>query len=638
MLSLPQPLSSRAKQIEGRLSEDGESSDQRQRVTDFQAAKAKSQSWLFLLILVALSANIFYPGEIFFQSKYLLISVALLAGLFVSISGLRSPDLQNIAEHLIICFAPFLLILPSFYTSINSHRTMEAFLLFFSFACLVFYLRVAVPTQAQILLAIVIMALVAFVVDLFCVYQYFFGLSKLKSLLTQADSMDPDFRSALLTRVSSRRVFGNFSLPNSLAGFVCMMLPVQLYLAYLACPSAQSKYLAQWSSSEALFRKISRWPLIRIALAFQIALSLVVLALTQSFGGWACFLVSMSLLSYYWTRIKNIPLRALFLPLILFALTICAWILWISKRRGFGLLNFSVNENPIVLRWLNFKVALSIFRDFPWSGVGLGNYGTINPVYQQTAVNVTQYTHNSFLQLLSECGMPFLVFGLFVTIILARDWLGKMRPNRPDLAPPCLFRIILLISLSAWFVHNLIDINLYFPSLGGLGVFLSALYLVQTRPHNKRIIPGDIQFPAVLSRTLLLVLAISITILEIYTAKSYYAQTLAARAIEQAESKDFQEAEASLERAIRMEEKDASLFFLYSNLKLKNSFDRGKLDQAALLDLKKNYQRATELDPYNSEYHFQLSKILTALGEREASSLEKRRAQALFPAESRYRH
>ena len=93
-----------------------------------------------------------------------------------------------------------------------------------------------------------------------------------------------------------------------------------------------------------------------------------------------------------------------------------------------------------------------------------------------------------------------------------------------------------------------------------------------------------------------------------------------------------------MERAIRVEQKDASLFFLYSNLKLKNSFDRGKLDQAALLDLKKNYQRATELDPYNSEYHFQLSKILTALGEREASSLEKRRAQALFPAESRYRH
>ena len=89
---------------------------------------------------------------------------------------------------------------------------------------------------------------------------------------------------------------------------------------------------------------------------------------------------------------------------------------------------------------------------------------------------------------------------------------------------------------------------------------------------------------------------------------------------------------------MRVQKRDASLIFLYSNLILRNSFDKGNLNQATLLDLKKNYQRATELDPYNSEYHFQLSRILTALGEDEPSIVEKRRAQALFPAEPRYQH
>jgi tetratricopeptide (TPR) repeat protein len=318
-------------------------------------------------------------------------------------------------------------------------------------------------------------------------------------------------------------------------------------------------------------------------------------------------------------------------------MSVCAWILWISNRRGFGLLNFSVYENPIALRWLNFKVALSIFHDFHWNGVGLGNYGTINPFYQQAAVNVTQYTHNTILQLLSECGMPFLILGLVVTIILFRGWYRSARANQPDHELPGLLQISLLVSVLAWFVHNLIDINLYFPSLGGLGVFLLGLYFVQARSSGE-ITAGNSKYPTILSRALVFVLAVLIIILGIYTAKSYFAQALAIRAVEYAEAKDFREAEACLEQAMHLQKGDASLIFLQSNLKLKNSFDKGSLDHSILFDLKKNYQRATELDPYNSEYHFQLSKILKALGEEDASLQEKRRAQALFPSEPRYQH
>ena len=213
-------------------------------------------------------------------------------------------------------------------------------------------------------------------------------------------------------------------------------------------------------------------------------------------------------------------------------------------------------------------------------------------------------------------------------------WGGRNNRILNNLA---LLQISLLVSLSAWLVHNLIDINLYFPSLGGLGIFLLALYLLQARP-GRRITSDNSRFPSVFTRALLLALLISIIILGIYTVKSYYTQTLATRAIEYAEAHDFPEAEALLERAIRLQKRDGSLIFLYSNLILRNSLDKGNLNQATLLDLKKNYRRATELDPYNSEYHFQLSRILTALGEDEPSIAEKRRAQALSPGEPRYQH
>ena len=637
MPSHSHPPFSGAKPVEGQLGQEGIPFSAGQRSIDFEISRKRMQSWIFVLLLFALSANLLYPGEIFFQSKYLLISVALLAALLACICELRSPTDDEIEKHLLISFLPFLAILPSFYSTINAHRSLELFVLFFGFACLFFYLNVAIPSRAEILRAIFFLCLVAFAVNLYCVYQYFIGLSKLKSLLAHTESMDPGFKSALLTRVSSGRVFGNFALPNSLAGFVCMMLPLQLFLAYSACLSSNPICAAEWRNSEVLLKIISQNPFIRFALILQVALGLVVLILTQSFGGWLCLLVSVSFLSSYWIKKKKMSLRTVLLPLIFIALAIGAWIFWVSMRRGFGLLNFSIYENPITLRWLNFKVALLIFRDFPWSGVGLGNYGTINPVYQQSVVNVTQYTHNTFLQLLSECGIPFLIFSLLVAVLLVRGWLRLGPAKQSDPEQPGLLQISLLVSLSAWLVHNLIDINLYFPSLGGLGIFLLALYHLQARPYT-RINAGHSRFPSVLQRAFLLALLVSVTILAIYAVKSYYAQTLATRAIEYAETRDFPEAKAWLERAMRIQKRDASLVFLYSNLILRNSFDKGNLNQATLLDLEKNYRRATELDPYNSEYHFQLSRILTALGEDEPSIVEKRRAQALSPAEPRYQH
>jgi hypothetical protein len=106
-------------------------------------------------------------------------------------------------------FLPFLAILPSFYSTINAHRSLEIFVLFFSFACLFFYLNAAIPSRAQILRAIFFLCLVAFAVDLYCIYQYFIGLSKLKSLLAHTESMDPGFKSALDSCFIGE--FGNFA-------------------------------------------------------------------------------------------------------------------------------------------------------------------------------------------------------------------------------------------------------------------------------------------------------------------------------------------------------------------------------------------------------------------------------------------
>ena len=131
MLSRSQPPFSGAKPVEGQLGQKGISFGPGQRSIDFEISRKRTQSWIFMLLLFALSANLFYPGEIFFQSKYLLISVALLAALLACICELRSPTNDDIAKNLLISFLPFLAILPSFFSTINAHRSLELFVVVF---------------------------------------------------------------------------------------------------------------------------------------------------------------------------------------------------------------------------------------------------------------------------------------------------------------------------------------------------------------------------------------------------------------------------------------------------------------------------------------------------------------------------
>ncbi|MFN8007206.1 MAG: O-antigen ligase family protein [Terriglobia bacterium] len=635
MPSCSQPLPSEGKPLDPQLGNEPETSAKEQ--TKIPPKKTRAESWLFLFLLLALSANLLYPGEIFFQSKYLLVSGCLLAGLFASLLLLYSSTPRDALKPLIHCFAPFLVLLPSLFTSINQQRSLEVFTLFFSFACLVFSLRVSPPTRIEVWQAILLLCLAAFAINLYSLYQYFFGLSQLKNLLAQDVSMEPGLRSALWTRAASGRVFGNFTLPNSLAGFACMMLPLQACWVYFAFSRQKAPPPCSWKDFEGALKRLATKPLIRTVIVLQLALGLVILALTQSFGGWVCLLVSLLFLGVVYVKKHSIRPRLVLLFGLLLLLGVSAGIYWVSRHRGFGLLNFSVYENPIALRWLNFKVALSIFRDFPWFGVGLGNYGTINPAYQQAVVTVTQFTHNTPLQLLSECGLPFL--------ILAGIWGGSLaRRCFPQNATPGsekkgydFVQIGLLVSLSAWATHNLIDINLYFPSLGGLGIFLLALYMGQFCDKSSGVNPQCQKARSRGAKVWLYILILAIALAGVNTFSAYYAQTLAAQAVELVSTKNFQKAETCLERAVRWQPLDPSLAFLYSNLQLKTAFENGTLDQSRLLGLKLSYQKAVALDPYNAEYHYQLSKILAASGETNAAEVEKRRAQALFPAELKYR-
>src|SRR5678815_6195582 len=107
-------------------------------------------------------------------------------------------------------------------------------------------------------------------------------------------------------------------------------------------------------------------------------------------------------------------------------------------------------------------------------GVGLNNYGVVYSQHMLPGANETQYTHNTPLQLLSELGYPALIAAALLLLFGLQAWKrGEYRQASP----------FVLLAVIVWCVHNLIDIDVYFPSVGVLGTLLLSVLLKLSLIH-----------------------------------------------------------------------------------------------------------------------------------------------------------
>src|SRR5207249_674763 len=90
--------------------------------------------------------------------------------------------------------------------------------------------------------------------------------------------------------------------------------------------------------------------------------------------------------------------------------------------------------------------------------------------YMQPNANETQYVHNTVLQLLSELGFPLIAALIIVLILKARYFKRGIAWTRRE-------TFWLMIGIAAWIAHNMVDIDVYFPSVGVVGaVLIGALF------------------------------------------------------------------------------------------------------------------------------------------------------------------
>lgn len=137
------------------------------------------------------------------------------------------------------------------------------------------------------------------------------------------------------------------------------------------------------------------------------------------------------------------------------------------------------NTASFKIRITYWKVGLSIIRDNFWTGVGLGNFGTVYPKHQYLGAGDVQAAHNDYLQFFAETGVfGFLAFGLFWGYFGL--WGARRIVRERDKDERWLLCGIYGGAL-AFLVHALVEFNFYNPSLAAVEFFVAGLFFARAR-------------------------------------------------------------------------------------------------------------------------------------------------------------
>ncbi len=137
------------------------------------------------------------------------------------------------------------------------------------------------------------------------------------------------------------------------------------------------------------------------------------------------------------------------------------------------------NENfALVDRMAHWYAAWNMFVDYPWLGVGIGNYGVVYAQYGLSEWPLSLgHAHNFYLNMLAETGViGASLYVLFVVLTIVAAWLTARRTD----GLPRAIAVGILGALIATAAHNFFD-NLYVHGMNMQMAMLLGALAVLTR-------------------------------------------------------------------------------------------------------------------------------------------------------------
>lgn len=216
------------------------------------------------------------------------------------------------------------------------------------------------------------------------------------------------------------RAYGTFRQPNPYAGYLGYLVPVAVSLTLAGG-------LLWWRSRKPV-------GLVVAVTCGGTSLALVIgIGLSWSRGSWLA--LAAALLAVIAMRNRRAAIAALVAGIALVLILLVAGTAWLPgalSERVSGLGSYLAGPDPnrteitdenfaVLERLAHWQVGWRMFEDHPWTGVGIGNYGTeyegYAPAHWYEALG---HAHNIFINFMAETGI--LGFAAFVLL-----WFGAMR-------------------------------------------------------------------------------------------------------------------------------------------------------------------------------------------------------------------
>jgi putative inorganic carbon (HCO3(-)) transporter len=249
--------------------------------------------------------------------------------------------------------------------------------------------------------------LAGFIISLLAIYQYFFGFQHILDYMSKTKITD----SFALDYIQRRRAFLPFITPNTLAGYLIMIIPL------------------------ALIHKNTTWYIIPLSFA---------LFLTKSLG--AFFSIFLALIIYFCLHGRFKKRSVLFLYGIMGIIAL----VFIARSA-----TQKEHLQPIfstVMRLSYWKETLGIIKDHPLVGIGAGNFNLAQ----------SRFAHNSYLQIWAEMGILGIISILWFVFAILKSGFKINHSN--NISSKNQF-ICLITASAAFLINNLVDFTFFLPEV-----------------------------------------------------------------------------------------------------------------------------------------------------------------------------
>ncbi len=568
--------------------------------------KEKTERLLPWLIITVIFIHPFFSGKIQPETNFYFALILL----FIFLIFLHSKEAISVPNKgaIFLVLILFLILFVSTAFSIypnNSLRESFSYLSYLLIFILIIFSLTKNDTE-KVLFAIIASS---GIIALYGIYQYFIGFE----LTLQYVQKNPEKIRSLnyvLATLKEKRVFSTTFSPDMLAGYLIMIIPA----AFAALVSVISD--REIIKNEELKRRVAIYLLSTLLIFFA-------LILTRSIGAWLSLIIILMPFSYF--MIKNIQdkrLRKIFLVgmafLISLSLIFLSFVI-IKRSKDRNLPNYfplSVKQ-----RTENWDSSVNIIKDFPVTGVGIGNFGIIYPKYKLPDANETKYAHNNYLQLAAEAGLLGLLILLWIIFELYKISYKYLKQNRDYIS------LGLLASASAFLIHSLIDFDFFIPEVAFHWWVITGLLTVRTG-----VIPKAVRFSKLVKIFLLFLVLIS----SFFAGKFILSDSLFEIGIEkQSENKDAAEVDNYLRKAIKLDPKN-DLYYTAMSKNLERQLYENQKRTELIPEIIGYYKKAIALNPYYSYHHRDLGLFYMRLGLPQMASEEFKKAIEMYPTNQVY--